>query len=141
MAGALKVSIALRGFKETARLLKTEELAGPPWRSFMEQIGQLGADSIRAGAPMRSGLTVNRTGHKVQRTPLPRYTIMRTAATRKGYPYPRLTTFSPYAQSRYKKGTNPNKGWFERAIDRVEHGIAAFAQRTVDEIARRWGAG
>lgn len=152
MAAGLKMSINIKGFKETERILNTEELAGPPWRTFMEAVGALGADAIRAGAPMRSGLTINRTSHKVQNKPLPRYSVFKTSALKRGkaypggYPYPRITNYSPYAMNRVGKDgarvstkPNPNRGWFERSIKRVERGVEALLQHAADDIARRWG--
>lgn len=147
MAG-IKYSIQLRGFKETLRLLeKTENIAAPAWPNAMEQIAQLGADAMSAHAPIRSGLLVARIQHRVQRKPLPRWAVAATKALKRskaypsGYPYSRLTAFSPYAQSRYKKGTNPNRGWFDRAIKRVEGGIETILQRAADAIARKWETG
>ena len=141
MAGAFRVTITLKGFKDTMRLMKTEELAGTAWRELMEAIGSTGESAIRNLGPRSSGRLVARASHSVQKKLLPLWTVMRTRARRKNYPYPRLTAFSPYAQSRYRTGTNPNRGWWQRVLGQIDRGVSAAAQRAMDEIQRKWGQG
>lgn len=141
MAGLFKVTVTLTGFKQTLALLKTEPLAGTAWRELMEAVGSTGESAIRNLGPRHSGRLTEKTSHSVQKRPLPFWTVMRTRARRKGYPYPRLTAFSPYAQSRYRKGTNPNRGWWQRVLGEIDRGVSEAMQRAADAIARKWGSG
>ena len=141
MKGVFKVTIGLTGFRETKALLNTNSLAGTAWRELMEAIGSTGESAIRNLGPRASGRLVARASHSVQKRPLPFWTVIRTRARRKNYPYPRLTAFSPYAQSRYRTGTNPNRGWWMRVLGEIDRGVSAAAQRAMDEIARKWGQG
>lgn len=143
-SGTIRMGIKLTGFRETLRLLKTEELAIPAWPNAMEEVADLGAAALMAHAPIRTGATVNRVVRRVQKKPIPRWAVAATKATRRspahptGYPYPRITAFSPYAQSRYRKGVNRNKGWFDRGLRRIEAGLEMILQRAADAMARKW---
>ena len=139
MAG-MRFIVKVTGFKELRQKLKREELLGPPWRSAMEEIGSIGADAVRAAAPTRSGLTASKTGFRVQKGATPFWTVVATKAKRKGFPYPRITNFSPYANSRYHKGVNPNRGWFTNATNRARAALGAVLNRAADEIQRRWSS-
>ena len=143
----LKQSIKLANFRETGQLLNIEALARPAWPDAMEQVADLGMQAMTAYAPIDKGGTVNRMVRKVQKQPIPKWAVAGTKALRRskaypsGYPYPRLTAFSPYAQSRYKAGVNRHKGWFERAVRRVEGALEGILQRALDGMARKWQSG
>lgn len=146
--GALKQNITLQNFRETERILHTEALAIPAWPEAVQQVADLGMQAMTAAAPIgKSGGTVNRMVRKVHKQPIPQWAVAGTKALRRspkypsGYPYPRLTAFSPYAQSRYKRGTNPHRGWFDRALRRIEGAVEGILQRCLDGIARKWETG
>lgn len=149
MAGEFRVSVTLSGWRELAEHLKPpEDLYADPWRQAVEEMAEVGYTAALARAPIgeeprgnyRPGQTALRMQKKMQRRKVPNWAVVKTTANRNGYPYPRLTNFSPYAQSRYRTGTNVHRYWFTNAIKRVDQALSGILQKAGDEIERRWAA-
>lgn len=145
--GSLKFSVSVAGFKEMDRKLKTafddgDSLLAEPWRDALDNMGKLGEQSAIAGAPLGpSGRTIARMGYRVQKAAMPRYVVVKTTAkSSRGYPYPRLQEYSPFAQSRYRKGQNRNRNWFFKAIQRIFPTVETRLQQTAREIEAKWAA-
>ena len=153
VGGRLNMDIELRGFKELGRKVAgaTEQdgFIAVPWRRAMNDLGRLAEGGPVTTAPMHTGATVNKMAHKVHKAAMPRYVVVKTTARRGRYSYPRFTNYSPVSsrmRPATKSGTlrrtrpNPNKGWFERGIQRIWPAVQPILERAARQIEARWAA-
>lgn len=139
--GDIRYVVTERGYDSLHRKVKDHNgLFGPPHTTAMNQIGQVGSTSARAAAPIGStGKTVARIRPYVAKQPIPnKVRIVESARSRAGFGYPRVLEFSPFAQSRYRKGTNRYRLWMKRAIDRIHPLIDAAFKSAADGVERIW---
>lgn len=138
--GGFKFTVETRGFRETIkRLNPPEDLYAEPWRHAVEEMTDVGYQSSLSAAPIGLSSQTNlRMAKKVQKIKVPRWGVVKTTATRGGFAYPRITNFSPYAQSRYHTGVNPHRYWFTNALKRVDQAMSGILDKAGSAIEALW---
>ncbi len=137
---SFRFSVDMVGWTETLKKLRpAEDLYAEPWRHAVEAMTDVGYQSGVSAAPIGlTGQTNLRMQKKVQKAKVPRWGVVKTTATRGGFCYPRITNFSPYAQSRYHTGSNTNRYWFTNALKRVEQAMEGILNKAGSEIETLW---
>jgi len=138
--GDVRFKVTETGYNELRAKIKNREDLFQPYQGGMKRIGEVGAQSVTAGAPIGpSGRTVNNVRAVASKAKIPRFVrVEETAKSDAGFPYPRTLEFSPFANSRYKKGTNRRRLWMRLAIERVVPAFDQIFEKTADEVERRW---
>jgi hypothetical protein len=137
---AVKFSVEVSGFKQMMKRLKpAEDLYAEPVQGAMNDIADLGeALGIRA-APLKSGRTIGGFERKVQKKKVPLWAVVKTTAKDKhGFAFTRVVNYSPFAQSRYRKGVNRHRNWFDNAMNQARGAMGKILEKAGDEIERRW---
>lgn len=151
--GTLTMDVQLRGFREMGRridgALEEGGFLAEPWQGAMKEIGVLGEQAVITTAPMGGGGTIARMSHKVHMAAIPKYVVIKTTAKRGRFPYPRFTNYSPVS-SRLRPLTkagaprrarpNPNKGWFQRGIQRVWGVVPTIMEKAARNVEQRWSS-
>lgn len=145
-SGDVKFKVTYSGYNELrAKLRDHEEWMGPPYRTAMRSISEVGATSVRAAAPIGPGRrayppgqTVANVRPVVSKAKIPRFARVDETARHGGMAYPRILEFSPYAQSRYKKGTNKHRLWMRNAIQRVVPIFERLLDQAAEGVEKAW---
>lgn len=131
MAVAEKYRIEVKGLKEIQHKLEDSELLKDTWQKGMEAVGVIGEQFAITFAPMKSGRTIAKMSHRVQKKPVPLYAIVKTTArSNRGYSYPRLHEYSR---------RSPHYGWMYRAMVASKGLWEGVLSKTADDIERKWG--
>lgn len=127
----LKVTIEIAGYAALMRKLRPpESLYAKPWRDAMEEVARLGAEQARSTAPRgETGQLAAKIAYRVQKSPIPRYAVIKTTARRKKFPYPRLLEWSP---------KHHHSGWMRKAIDQVMSRADRILSKAARQIERKW---
>lgn len=139
-SGDVKFTVTYRGVNELrAKLRSSEEWIGAPYRESFQTMGQVGLQSVQAGAPIgTTGRTVNNVVPVVSKARIPRFVRIEERAQNRRMAYPRVLEFSPYAQNRYKKGRNKHRYWMKKAIERVVPVFEHLLDKAADGVERNW---
>lgn len=137
MAGRVKIAVRVEGLREVMAKLKADTLLAQPWSDAMRQAGEIGLSAGRAAAPRgETGQLAAMLTTKMQAKPIPRWTLVKTTATRssakyKRYPYPKRIEYDPKSEHRLWL-TNAIKG----AMGRIQ-GVLSTAAR---QIETKWSS-
>jgi hypothetical protein len=139
-SGDVKFAVTYRGYNELRTKLRTsDEWVGEPYRRSFQAMGQIGAESVQAGAPIGStGRTVNEVRPVVSKAKIPRFVRIEERAMNRGMAYPRILEFSPWAQNRYRKGRNRHRLWMKKAIQRVVPVYERLLEMAGDAVEQAW---
>jgi hypothetical protein len=141
-SSAVKFTVTTHGFKEALRKLDPpSQLYAEPLKSAWTDIAEFGESAAISLAPMDRGGTIAAMQHKVSKSKVPLWAVVKTTAKRNGFAYPRVTNYSPFAQSRYRKGANPNRYWFDNAMNRARAHMGRIFDRALVEMQTRWEEG
>ena len=140
MAGsAVKFSVETHGFREALKKLSPpSDLYGEPVRHAWEEIAEFGESAGISAAPFEGGGTIAGFQKKVSKSKVPLWAVVKTTAKRDGFAYPRVVNYSPFAQSRYRKGVNVHRYWFDNAMNRARAIMGRVFDRALVEIVTRW---
>lgn len=129
----VKVTIEIEGYAALMRKLRPpENLYAKAWRDAMEEVGRLGAEQARKTAPRgATGNLVAGISYKVQKSPVPRYVVIKNTTRRKKYSYPTLLEYSP---------KHHHFGWMRKAIDQVMSRADQILSKAARAIERKWGS-
>lgn len=143
MAGdAVKFSVETKGFKEALKKLEPpSNIYAEPLRNAWNEIAEFGESVGIQAAPQESGRTVGAFQKKVSKQKVPLWAVVKTTAKRNGFAYPRVVNYSPYAQSRYKKGVNIHRYWFDNAMNRARAIMGRVFERALVEMQTGWEEG
>lgn len=141
-SSAIKVSVQTKGFKEALRKLDPpSQLYAEPLRHGWTEIAEFGEAAGISAAPQAGGGTIASFQHKVSKSKIPLWAVVKTTAKRNGFAYPRVVNYSPFAQSRYKKGTNTHQHWFDNAMNRTRAIMTRVFDRALVEMQTAWEQG
>lgn len=140
-SNAVKFTVTTHGFREAIRKLDPpSDLYAEPFRDAWNEVAEFGEAAAISAAPMGGGGTIGAMQKKVSKSKVPLWAVVKTTAKRNGFAYPRVVNYSPFANSRYRTGTNPHRYWFDNAANRARAIMGRVFDKALDEMAKRWEA-
>jgi hypothetical protein len=156
VAGAWRVAVELKGFRDLRRELRQEPAPTAilgPWRHFMERLGKLGVQQARAASPRgETGQLGSSNTYAVQNKPFPTWVRVKNTARAKGRAAKRQNRAAREGRAplRLTKGyaypgrlnwerKNPRFGWFTKAMQATRRGTQPLLNQTAREIEQEWG--
>lgn len=134
MAGSA-YKLRVEGLRELQGKLRGHDLFAAPYREALEESAQAAEDAIRSRAPVDTGRLKARLTHRLQASPVPRYAVIKTTATRSSakyrrYSYPKRLEFDPKSRHR---------DWMLRGLMSVRGRVQSALSGAARKIESRFG--
>lgn len=132
----IKLTVKVEGYRELMAKLKAETTLAGPWKSAMQQGGEIMLAAGQGAAPTgESGQLRAKLMMKMSAAPVPKYALVKTTATRssakfKRYPYPKRLEYDPESSHRL---------WLTNAVNAAWGRIRAALDGAARAIESKWG--
>jgi len=129
-------NVKVVGLRDLQRKARADVLFQPPFREGLEEAAKAAADIIRGGAPSgATGALRAKLTYKLQASPVPRYAVIKTTATRSSknyrrYSYPKRLEFDPRSK---------HKDWMLKGLRKARGAVQHILDRTGAKIRGQWG--
>lgn len=140
----MRLTWKIDGMNRVLRKLGTTEggsIIAEPWTRALRSLVDEAQSDVRATAPHASGRLDAKTTGRLQATPIPKWGVVTTTASNRGYRYPWALEAS--ARFHYRSGPmkgRPTKGFFKRVRDALQGKVNRVLEEAAREIERRFNA-